>query len=577
MLYWASALGNGTLNKESVIDAIIKAAITNGGNDAAAAKISNAKYVNDIYNNILGRSFGQDLEGMAFWTNVLDSGMLDRSMLMNTINQVAASNNDTLFFNANLAFVNDLHQRLFNRQIDGENLAFWTNSLNAGMDRAWVILNFLNNASGVDAQTLANKSLALNEFSAKFYDYSSSLSSAMLDLIRPQVSAQIQKIDANTQNPVSNMDNFLTQSDYIKYSNITPEPTPTPTPTPPTPTPTPPTPPTPPKPKPVVLDFVSGAELNFTTGKYGDKQIDTSKVIAINGINAELKIVGTATKDLHLFMSGGKISSNDSKDKTTIYLGGSEDENGEITAGLENIDAGFGFLSSLSSASKVFANTTGEISVTNQLSLITTPIDLSLVDAKISQTSGAITKDGGNAGKAILNLADYFSNIDKNDTLTYTAGYGITKIEGTDGNDIISMADNATRLATIATKYTDGEDIIKVNATAWKWAGSSSNVSAHVIELKAGDKVANLDFTELKNAQGSATDDSDRTNTIDTLITDDERVAYFMKINFQDGSDAEYYLVYNEDGSPGLNGSDVVMQILGATSATADGNVITFN
>lgn len=178
--YWAGFLNSGALNKEQVIDAILAAALANG--DRAAATISNAAYVDEIYESVLNRFPGEDAQGREFWTNALNSGAIARSELINHINQIAAANNDAGFFASNTAFLNDLHIRLFNRPIDEASMLSWTNMLNSGADRANVVVSWLNGAkTSADANALASKTAALNEFSTHFYDYDKALSPSLLE------------------------------------------------------------------------------------------------------------------------------------------------------------------------------------------------------------------------------------------------------------------------------------------------------------------------------------------------------------------------------------------------------------
>ncbi|ROZ61553.1 DUF4214 domain-containing protein [Ramlibacter sp. WS9] len=69
----------------SIADAFYQAGVAHSALTGYSASMGNADFVNVVYRNVLGRSEGADAEGLAFWTQGLDSGVESRGTLVTSI------------------------------------------------------------------------------------------------------------------------------------------------------------------------------------------------------------------------------------------------------------------------------------------------------------------------------------------------------------------------------------------------------------------------------------------------------------------------------------------------------------
>ncbi len=101
--FWIQAYANGMSIKE-MANAFYQVAIDSPALTGFSAKQSTADFVNTLYINALSRKEGADAEGLKFWQNNIDSGLMSRGEVVNAVLGIArdSANNPNYAWVANL-------------------------------------------------------------------------------------------------------------------------------------------------------------------------------------------------------------------------------------------------------------------------------------------------------------------------------------------------------------------------------------------------------------------------------------------------------------------------------------------
>ncbi len=84
LAYWIGQFKSGMTLKQ-IAESFYNAGIQYSSLTGFSASMTNADFVNVVYKNVLGRQSGADSEGLAYWTNALESGAQSKGSLVSTI------------------------------------------------------------------------------------------------------------------------------------------------------------------------------------------------------------------------------------------------------------------------------------------------------------------------------------------------------------------------------------------------------------------------------------------------------------------------------------------------------------
>lgn len=82
--HWIDQAKNG-MSIPAIADAFYAVGVQYTALTGFSASMTNADFVNTIYRNVLGRKYGADTEGLAYWTGELSAGHATRGRLVSTI------------------------------------------------------------------------------------------------------------------------------------------------------------------------------------------------------------------------------------------------------------------------------------------------------------------------------------------------------------------------------------------------------------------------------------------------------------------------------------------------------------
>ncbi|SER59889.1 protein of unknown function [Pseudomonas sp. NFACC02] len=99
-------------------------------------------YIDDLYNNLLGRTTGADQAGQDFWSNAVANGL----SLSDLAVQLAASTEGQAATSSDTAFVKGLYEAALGRNADDTGLDFWVNALSNGNTREDIASGIINSS-----------------------------------------------------------------------------------------------------------------------------------------------------------------------------------------------------------------------------------------------------------------------------------------------------------------------------------------------------------------------------------------------------------------------------------------------
>ena len=241
------------------------------------------------------------------------------------------------------------------------------------------------------------------------------------------------------------------------------------------------------------LTYDSGAAtLDLSTGLYSGDQTFTAydKLVVKDISGAGLTISGGAN-DVDAVITGGSGAVTVDSTATgtvNVYLGGSVDASGAITAGDSALDfSGTANSAIASGADTLYANTTGTITLSGATTFGGTTeaplkLDLSKVDAKIN-ISGDVATDSGVSG----DLTKLFAGADSGDSIALTLASGASgTVTGTAAAETITLNAAQSNAVTLKLGASDGA----VDTVVYGLSALSS-AKANVIQQfeKANDKI----------------------------------------------------------------------------------------
>ena len=238
----------------------------------------------------------------------------------------------------------------------------------------------------------------------------------------------------------------------------------------------------------VPLTYASTADtLDLSTGLYSGDQTFTAydKLVVSTIASGSLTISGGKNDVDAVIGDSGSVTVNDTATGTVnVYLGGSVDASGAITASSGAVN-----LSSVenaniaSGADTLYANTTGTITLSGATTFGTNlKLDLSKVDAKIN-ISGAVTTDSGVSG----DLTKLFAGADSGDSIALTLASGASgEFIGTAAAETITLDAAQSNAVTLKLGANDGA----VDTVVYKLSNISNAVKNVIQEFEtANDKI----------------------------------------------------------------------------------------
>ena len=236
------------------------------------------------------------------------------------------------------------------------------------------------------------------------------------------------------------------------------------------------------------LTYDSGAAtLDLSTGVYSGDQTFTAydKLVVKDITSGDLTISsGDNTVDAVIGNSGSVTVDSTATGTVNVYIGGSVDASGAITASSGAVN-----LSSVenaniaSGADTLYANTTGTITLSGATTFGTNlKLDLSKVDAKIN-ISGAVTTDSGVSG----DLTKLFAGADSGDSIALTLASGASgEFIGTAAAETITLDAAQSNAVTLKLGANDGA----VDTVVYKLSNISNAVKNVIQEFEtANDKI----------------------------------------------------------------------------------------
>ena len=235
----------------------------------------------------------------------------------------------------------------------------------------------------------------------------------------------------------------------------------------------------------VPLTYASGAAiLDLSTGVYNTNNKFTAyDKLVVNTISGALAVSnGSNTIDAFVTDASGAVTVNDTATGTVnVYLGGSVDTSGKITAGSGAITFTKDNTDLAKGATNLYANVSGaEITLKDaskfgdNLKLDLSKVDANITISDVSSTSGA-------------NLNDLFINADSGDTIALTLASGASgEFIGTNAAETITLNATQSNAVTLKLGASDGA----VDTVVYGLSALSS-AKANVIQQfeKANDKI----------------------------------------------------------------------------------------
>ncbi|MDD0855904.1 DUF4214 domain-containing protein [Campylobacter magnus] len=258
----------------------------------------------------------------------------------------------------------------------------------------------------------------------------------------------------------------------------------------------------------------------------GDKVDKDANAIIVNGVSGQLTVSGANAQieKVDAFVTGasGKVTKGTGADNATInlFLGGSENASGTITAGNETFTADL----TSTGATNVYINTSNASGITfdNVSNFGGKIVDLkgkaaADVAATVKITT-AIEKTG--TDNNVIKVSDLFSNVTSNDSITFTAASTATTIEGSSGTDtlVVSGSYNVlTDIKDIDVLTLSGDTTLKAAAitgdTLTINSGGSTKLSVDASgaatvdlgNLQKGNAAVTVNLTNVKAANADIT------------------------------------------------------------------------
>ena len=347
----------------------------------------------------------------------------------------------------------------------------------------------------------------------------------------------------------------------------------------------------------------SGTSIDLSTGTYtvsGDSQetfVSNTQKLIITDISGALAVSnGSKTIDAFVTDASGAVTVNDTATGTVnVYLGGSVDASGAITAGSGAITFTEENTNLAKGATNLYANvdeSKGAITLKDAKTFGTVgselKLDLSLVNADIK--FGATAND-----QAAIDLTTLVTGEDASDKVAVSGGATTTKIVGTKAADTITLGKNTTDTEISVDFGAGGNDTLV--ATAQKISGSTQKGYILTSNAGSGDKVV-LGTTsslsgDLQKVDAAQTWTTDLKTTLELIlagVSGGSGVAKSVvvgKIEGATGVDAKYngtYVIYNESADVTLTDNNDIVVFLGnvdlakvsldAAAASATGIVI---
>ena len=353
------------------------------------------------------------------------------------------------------------------------------------------------------------------------------------------------------------------------------------------------------------VDFVTPSApstLNLAADSYNNFTIADQKNIFVNGIDNALTISGAKTAELveaFITNSGGTVDAETAgnvKAQVNVYLGGSKDDAGTLTAGTRALDFATATKENdaiAKGAKALYANVSGAAITLKDAKTFGTvgselKLDLSLVNADIK--FGATAND-----QAAIDLTTLVTGEDASDKVAVSGGATTTKIVGTKAADTITLGTNITATEISVDFGAGGNDTLV--ATAQKISGSTQKGYILTSNAGSGDKVV-LGTTsslsgDLQKVDAAQTWTTDLKTTLELIlagVSGGSGVAKSVvvgKIEGATGVDAKYngtYVIYNESADVTLTDNNDIVVFLGnvdlakvsldAAAASATGIVI---
>ncbi|MFN2287920.1 MAG: DUF4214 domain-containing protein, partial [Chromatocurvus sp.] len=117
-----------------------------------------------LYIGLLGRA--ADAEGLAYWVNEIDSGILTLEQLRSNIVNEQPEYTNGMGQMSRTQLVTELYQNLFEREPDAGGLDYWVNGGGSSVNADQLILALVDGASAPDQQVLGNKTTAAEYYTA---------------------------------------------------------------------------------------------------------------------------------------------------------------------------------------------------------------------------------------------------------------------------------------------------------------------------------------------------------------------------------------------------------------------------
>lgn len=115
-------------------------------NSAEYKDVVTDSYIDDLYNNLLGRTDGADQAGQDFWSNAVASGL----SLSDLAVQLADSAEGQAATTTDTAFVNGLYEAALGRNADTAGLDFWVDALANGTSRTDIASGIITSGEAAD-------------------------------------------------------------------------------------------------------------------------------------------------------------------------------------------------------------------------------------------------------------------------------------------------------------------------------------------------------------------------------------------------------------------------------------------
>ena len=264
-------------------------------------------------------------------------------------------------------------------------------------------------------------------------------------------------------------------------------------------------------------------ELDLSSGSYSGNETltftkNTDKLV-INAVSGALTIKDGANNVDVFAKTGAQITnSGDSATGTiALYLEGSEDASGAITAGSTGIAVTSDMVKG---ASAIYLNTSGAVTIADSDHLKGGGATFKAIDLKgkaAADVSGDVSITALKATSTTeANLTTLFSNASANDTIKATLASGVTKITLTNAKEEVKLDASSSKVEVINfNKDGSGKDTIKlgaqlVNLTDTATLDASTGLATlsagklNILDLSSGSTAAkDLTFNNIFGSSGS--------------------------------------------------------------------------